>query len=181
MYEVMMHGMTLGGVSICDYSTALFDTGNTLISFPMSVKDALFEGFSQAGLKCETQLEANKDYSQIACSVDKLEDIPDLSVDLNGVIFTIKGKDLIDKCQIKGFLFQTYACVLNLELQQGGNFYILGKAFLSQTYTTFFLDKGEIWLSQPSKEKYKALIDKAQPKHDGTNSHMTQVDNGVNS
>ena len=53
--------------------------------------------------------------------------------------------------------------MLNIEFQLGGSFFILGKSFLSHTYTTFFLDRKEIWISQPSESKYKKLILEKKP------------------
>lgn len=44
--------------------------------------------------------------------------------------------------------------MFNIEFQVDGDFFILGKAFLTYTYTTFFLDRKEIWLSQPSEDKF---------------------------
>jgi hypothetical protein len=110
-----MHGMTIGGEKIADYATTLLDTGNTLISMPLAYKSRVFTGLKNKGLECEAYQEANKDFYQVGCKVKKLEDIPDMTVDLNGVIFQIAGTDLIDSCQSTGILFGGYQCLLTLE------------------------------------------------------------------
>ena len=99
MYTVVMHGMNFGGQRISDYATALLDTGNTLISIPNAYKSRVFKAFSDAGIKCESYQEANADFYQIGCEIKDLDKIPELTVDLNGVIFKIKGIDLVDQCE----------------------------------------------------------------------------------
>lgn len=96
MYTVVMHGMGFGGEKIADYATALLDTGNTLISIPNVYRARVFKAFSEAGIKCEAYQEANADFLQVGCELKSLDQIPELTVDLNGVIFKIKGTDLVD-------------------------------------------------------------------------------------
>lgn len=52
---------------------------------------------------------------------------------------------------------------------QTGNFeqIILGKAFMTNTYTTFFLERRELQVAQPKIEKYKDLVKKKDHKIHG--------------
>jgi hypothetical protein len=179
MYDVRMEKMTMAGVVLSGPHTALLDSGNTLISIPAANKSALFEGFYKAGIKCKAKVEDNRDFFQIGCNVPSKDKIPDIQVMIEGVTFTVKGKDLIDKCSSNGFIFtSSYDCMLNIEIQNNASYVILGKSFLASTYSTFFLDRREIWLSQPGADKYKALIAKNKA-HGAANSHMGRADNGL--
>lgn len=55
----------------------------------------------------------------------------------------------------------------------------MGKSFLSHTYTTFFLDRKEIWVSQPSEEKYMKLIEEKKEKsklaHESMKKHNLSI------
>lgn len=115
MYTVSMRSMSISGRQIGNFATALLDTGNTLICIPDVYKPIVFKAFSDAGMNCEAYQEANGDFYQVGCEMSNLDKIPDLSVDLNGVIFTIKGKDLVDHCDSKGWFFGSYSCLMTLE------------------------------------------------------------------
>lgn len=156
MYVVDLQKFSFNGQDVAVNLKALLDTGNTLISFPMKFKDKIFAIFKEKNLECETYKESNEDFYQVGCRADSLTDLPDFEVELDAVTFKITGDKLVDRCTRRFFFFGSYNCLLNLEFQKDGyDSIILGKSFLTHTYTTFFLDRKEIWMTQPSMDKYK--------------------------
>lgn len=100
---------------------------------------------SRSGLSCEIYQEANKQFYQLGCEFRDESMIPDFKVDLNGVLLTIKGPQLIDTCEVTSV---GKKCMMSIEFQTGSfDQLILGKAFMMHTYTTFFLERRELWVA----------------------------------
>ena len=108
--------------------TAIFDSSNTLISFPSKYKDILFEAIHSSKMSdCELFPQHGTPFSQVGCEVNDLEDIPHLKVEFGDMKVKVLGKDLIDVCIRKKLQFGGYTCLLKLEVEEGGLHVILGE------------------------------------------------------
>jgi len=150
MYSIMIYKVEFGGFALNGGNpySSIIDTGNTLISLPMSWSDDFAKSLNSQGIKCKLYLESNSDFYQLGCMILDKSKFPSLIVTLAGKKITVPGHLLIDDCNTGISTFGSgEMCLMNIEFQQSGYEVILGKAFISNTYTTFFPDKRQIWVA----------------------------------
>jgi len=137
---------------------ALLDSGNTLISFPMSASRSFIGYLQEEKLDCYLEVEANPQFSEIVCNLsnEDKERFPDLGLTIEGKEFVVPGAYLIEICEKNPNAFDPFAkphqlkvaCLIKIEFQTGYAFTTIGKAFIEKVYTTFDLEKGTISLIQ---------------------------------
>jgi len=98
MYLFTIKALYFGNEMITESQSAIMDTGNTLISIPIKYKLQFQSVLSKSGLNCEIYQESNHQFYQLGCQIKDVDMIPDFQVNLNGVLLTIKGPQLIDVC-----------------------------------------------------------------------------------
>lgn len=173
MYLFTIKALYFGNEMITESQSAIMDTGNTLISIPIKYKLLFQSVLSKSGLNCEIYQESNHQFYQLGCQIKDVDMIPDFQVNLNGVLLTIKGPQLIDVCETSPV---GKKCMMNIEFQTGDmDQVILGKAFMTHTYTTFFLERSELWVAQPKIEKYKELASKKDHKLHNSATHKKAI------
>lgn len=154
-YIINLDKVMIGQAEISPSINALVDTGNTLISFGSLYKDDVMQALQKnGGLTCKLLQEVNGVFFQMKCYIPKLEAVPDLKIVANGVTIIIKGRLLAQKCESSLFGFGDLYCLMNFEFSSNNEYMVLGKAFIMNSYTTFFLDRREIWISNPQEDKF---------------------------
>ena len=147
-----------------NFNQVLFDTGNTLISFPVFLKDQVTSAFRDYGIECQAYTESNRMFSQLGCIISDKSKIPSFIANIQGVKVEILGENLINMCQVTTTNLgkDVNTCLLNIEFMEGTSMMILGKAFLLNVYATFFLDRKQIWITSIHKQQEAALYAKKQ-------------------
>lgn len=149
MYSIEAGKVKIAGEVIVSGYGSLLDTGNTLICLPMKFLSNFYKIMKKKNINCKLIPEGNPEFYQVGCKLSSAEEVPDFSVELDGIEFVVKGEQLIDRCKKEFIFFGDSECLLRLEFQSGGFEMILGQTFLATTYTSFFLDRREIWITQP--------------------------------
>lgn len=143
-YLVQLDGMSIGGASISGEQTALLDTGNTLICLPLKFKDAFSNALRTKGLRCDLYKEHNPDFFQVGCRFKKdLSDVPTLEVKLGGFEFKVQKEYMVDRCRKVTELEEKgqVLCLINVEMQKDGEYFILGNVFLMTFYIKLKIKK----------------------------------------
>lgn len=132
-FLVEMDNMHLGKYKIAEKVMTLLDTGNTLICMPLKYKDVFGRTLEAFGLHCDLYKESNPDFHQIGCVFKKdLSNVPEFIFTLGGVEFVFPKHSLVDRCRRRKDLEQKgeIICLLKMEMQREGRFFILGKILL---------------------------------------------------
>lgn len=134
---------------------AFIDLANTYISFPLGMIKEFKIAFSEKMMQCRLLQQTHPAYFRLGCQMSQLDDLPNLRFFFGEGEIMIEFDRLIHRCT-KGFLgLGRYDCIFKIEFQQNGTEIVLGKAFLSETYTGVFYDKKQIWFSQPNSVRRK--------------------------
>lgn len=98
-YLINIDSFSFGENEVGNDFQAVLDTGNTLICIPLSYQYTFSAALKALNLNCYIYEEANPDFYQLGCEVPRsLENIPDITVKIQDIPFTIKGKDLVGTC-----------------------------------------------------------------------------------
>uniref|UniRef100_A0A7S1Z4I8 Peptidase A1 domain-containing protein n=1 Tax=Ditylum brightwellii TaxID=49249 RepID=A0A7S1Z4I8_9STRA len=113
------------GISAGDYSmgktTAIVDSGTSLLTGP---KKEVSKLALQVGAKPNMM-------GQYTMDCEKLGDVPDLTVTINGSVYTVSGRDLVMKAA-NTCLF----AIMGMDIPEGPQ-WILGDVFMRKYYTVF--------------------------------------------
>lgn len=165
VYAIQSDKIALGLLEVLDKpEVTLVDSGNTLISFPKDYAQKMIDYLGQRNIHCFLLRESTPEFENLFCQVPGDEsDFPDLRVTYSGKSFKVVGKQLVDHCSLAGvqILYQPanpealqetkplLQCRIKIEFQTSGSrMIILGKAFISNVYTTFNLDEGSVTFAQ---------------------------------
>lgn len=148
MYQINIGGTKLGDQILEGKQSALLDTGNTLIAMGTELQPKVMAEIEKStGGSCTIQVEQNPMFSQVSCDLDDVSKIPGFSVMQDGEEVYIPGKYLTQACDSSTTSTFALTCLMNFEFSDSGYGLILGKAFLMNSYTTFFLNREEIWMA----------------------------------
>ena len=138
-----------------EFTNALADSGNTLISFPAYLSNTVVNTLSKLGLECFLLKESNPLFHELVCKMTDEQLFPDLHFVIKDTLFTVTGDHLKSTCYQTngGFFYDDYVseikeCLIKIEFFGNGNYFTLGKAFLQKVYTTFNLDDQTITFAQ---------------------------------
>lgn len=138
-----------------EFTKALADSGNTLISFPWYLTNPVIGTLKKQGIDCYLLQESNTMFSELTCKMSADQVFPDLHFVIAKKTFTVPGHHLKSDCydNPNGFFYDDVDsnlkdCLIMIEFFANGNYFTLGKTFLQKVYTTFDLDENAITFVQ---------------------------------
>eukprot|EP00475_Leptophrys_vorax_P029730 TRINITY_DN438_c0_g1_i1.p1 TRINITY_DN438_c0_g1~~TRINITY_DN438_c0_g1_i1.p1 ORF type:complete len:463 (+),score=101.84 TRINITY_DN438_c0_g1_i1:1441-2829(+) len=147
MWFLPLTDTLVGGIStsICASQgcVALVDTGSSFIGIPKSQ----FSRFISSVIAQRSDCSIN-DHNEVQCGSTSLDNLPDVSFNLNGRIFTLTPKD---------YMITNHLGFMSIDVSDSVPLFILGDTFIKTFYTVFDQDNKRVGFAQPRNTPLLAL------------------------